>query len=434
MGHERRTAWALAVLVVAVALVAVGATASEPPTAESFGEGPYAGNTLVSEQGYQYGNGRVSVVTPAGETVWSFAPEDAMVFDAEQTPNGTILVSVGVDVAEGDCPAPYDEGRPGCIRNRVVELAYPDERVVWEYAWYDAYPENHEVHDADRLPSGDTVIADMGNDRVFVAAPNGSISWAWDATSRLGAGSRFWNETVPASERDRLRRQGPETDWTHLNDVDLLDNGNYLVSIRNFDVVVEIDPTTKRVVDVLGTPGETSTLDKQHNPDRLDETTLVADSENDRVVEYDADGERVWAFGGSRLLSWPRDADRLPNGNTLVTDSYNDRVIETDPDGEIVWAYRGAQMAYSADRLTVPERTGETVPGTRLDSRLEQLFRIERDARRVADWASFVFPAWVGAPELAGIALGTLALAWLVLDAVVVAIRRRLSSGERGRI
>ena len=35
--------------------------------------------------------------------------------------------------------------------------------------------ENHEVHDADRLPGGGTAIADVGNDRAFVVNQSGKI-------------------------------------------------------------------------------------------------------------------------------------------------------------------------------------------------------------------------------------------------------------------
>ena len=50
-------------------------------------------------------------------------------------------------------------------------------------------------------------------------------------------------------------------------------------------------------------------------------------------------------------LDWPRDADRLPNGNTLITDSRNGRIIEVTPSGEVVWSYGGLKVPYDADLL-----------------------------------------------------------------------------------
>jgi len=61
----------------------------------------------------------------------------------------------------------------------------------------------------------------------------------------------------------------------------------------------------------------------------------------------------VWEYcpQGASSLNWPRDADRLANGNTLITDSKNGRVIEVTPEGDVVWEFRDLRMPYEADRL-----------------------------------------------------------------------------------
>ena len=80
----------------------------------------------------------------------------------------------------------------------------------------------------------------------------------------------------------------------------------------------------------------------------------MADSENDRVVEYarESEGEwrRTWELSGG--FNWPRDADRLPNGNTLITDTLNQRVLEVTPRGEVVWEYYAPWAPYDAERLS----------------------------------------------------------------------------------
>ncbi len=58
-------------------------------------------------------------------------------------------------------------------------------------------------------------------------------------------------------------------------------------------------------------------------------------------------------------FNWPRDADRLENGNTLITDSLNKRLVEVNRSGETVWSYNTPEVPYEAERL--PE--GETVGG-----------------------------------------------------------------------
>jgi hypothetical protein len=119
--------------------------------------------------------------------------------------------------------------------------------------------------------------------------------------------------------------------------------------------VIVIDRETNEIVWRLGRDGAHDVLHEQHNPDLLRgpggrPTVLVSDSENDRVVEYTYDGtwNRTWVLTG---LNWPRDADRLPNGNTLVTDTLNHRVIEVTPRGAVVWEVDAPWAPYDAERV-----------------------------------------------------------------------------------
>jgi hypothetical protein len=68
----------------------------------------------------------------------------------------------------------------------------------------------------------------------------------------------------------------------------------------------------------------------------------------------------VWTLreAGGLRLQWPRDADRLPNGNTLVTDSLNRRVFEVTPEGRVVWSYGTPLIPYEADPIPDGERAG----------------------------------------------------------------------------
>jgi hypothetical protein len=115
----------------------------------------------------------------------------------------------------------------------------------------------------------------------------------------------------------------------------------------------------------------------EHNPDfvPVDDggpAVLVADSENNRVVEYqreDGEWQRTWRWSDAGL-QWPRDADRLPDGNTLVTDSNGDRVLEVDPSGEVVWSIDVA-FPYEAERLSTGDESsgGESAASQGLESR-----------------------------------------------------------------
>jgi outer membrane protein assembly factor BamB len=423
---NRRLLVPAVVLLLAVALlVGQAATAPSPTQAPEGGEGAYPGETLVAVQAYGWfdqDNGSVFTVAQNGTKTWEYDPPHAYVFDAEALDDGNVMVAFGqTPLAENvRCPDEYYSGeRPagqnGCIYNRVVEVNPDTNEVVWEHSWYDAFPTHHEVHDADRLDNGETVIIDMGNDRTFTVDQAGEITWQWNATEHLSEGTPFWEEHVaplPGSEREEFRRSGPESDWTHMNDVDRLQNGNFQMSIRNFDTTIEVDRESGEIVDVIGAPTRHEVMNEQHNPNRLEQhgTLLVADSENDRVVEIDAETEEVvWEYDGTgsgKKLAWPRDADRLPNGNTLVTDSRNFRVIEVGPNGSVVWSHSLADsrgIVYEADRLgppddPLPEEPDNVPAGGELESRSSG--GPGATVATVESWLGFVFPPWVGLLEV----------------------------------
>ncbi|WP_435361068.1 hypothetical protein [Haloarchaeobius sp. DFWS5] len=314
-------------------------------------------NTLVGLQGYA-DEGRAVELSPTGEVVWEYRADD--VFDAEAVNETTVQVSTAETVADESCPEPYaSDDYDGCVRNALKHVDRDTKDLVWEYAWYDVEKHEHELHDADRyLVDGEPryAMVDMGNDRVFAVDSAGEIVWQWNASDTY----------------ERPEGMDVEGDWTHVNDVDRVEPGVFQVSLRNFDTVAELhvaDDGSVSVEPVLGPnqyEGQAGPLYEQHNPDRLDDgSLLVADSEHDRVVEFDPSGEKVWEAGGSATFDWPRDADRLPNGHTLVADSYNDRVVELNQKGEVVWAVRTGSLPYEADRVTPrdPAAADGSAPG-----------------------------------------------------------------------
>lgn len=425
----------LALLIVIAGLGFQSATASPAGTGVTQTDaGQYPGQTLITVQSFRSftaNNGRAFVVDQNGTLIWQYDPADSRVFDGEQLQNGNLLFSVATAVPAADCPPTVQATNrfpENCVKNRVVEIDPRTDQIEWEYAWYDAFIHWHEVHDADRLPTGETAVIDMGNDRAFTVNQAGNITWEWNARDKLGPGSDFWTEYVPADSADQYRPSGPESDWTHMNDIDHLANGNFQVSIRNFDVVIELNPETNRITAVIGRPGQHGLMHEQHDPNRLaGETLLIADSENNRLVEYDlTDRQEVWAYYGTeKRLQWPRDADRLPNGNTLIVDSRNNRVIEINPDGEVVWEYSLEQevgLIYDAERLGLPEEP-DAVPTGRDLATTDSVGIVTGVVSVIESWAGFVFPAWVRFPELLLLAISILlglALAvdgaWFVYD------------------
>ncbi|WP_440010237.1 aryl-sulfate sulfotransferase [Halomicrococcus sp. SG-WS-1] len=421
MNRPRVRYLAAAFVVLAAVLGIQAVTADQEVKAETVAEGPYEGHTLISVQSYKLNGRLIEVNTSTNDVVWEYDPPNSRVFDAEQLENGNVLVAVTTKLPPSKCPEEHLQvASKQCIQAKVLELDYPSKEVVWNYSWYDEYITHHEVHDVDRLSNGETAIIDMGNDRAFTVNQQGEITWEWQAENHLAEGTEFHRKYGGPPD------PGGEKDWTHMNDIDKLENGNFQISVRNFDVVIEVSPETNEIVDVVGRPGNHAVMNEQHNPDRLEgsDHLLVADSQNDRVVELNATtGDVVWKYGGKSLLHWPRDADRLPNGNTLITDTFNNRVVEINPDGEVVWRYEGVMMPYSADRMTVPENSTDTVPATQFDSHFRDPNAATGMLQQAEAYAAFVFPGWVRLPELVTMAAMVVVALWLLGELVVGAYR-----------
>lgn len=243
-----------------------------------------------------------------------------------------------------------------------------------EYVWLERFGEPEtdgnphivDAHDADMINDHEIAIVDKGQGHERIVVYNrtrGETVWEW----------RFENHT----EAFPRNGGGPADDWTHVNDIEAIGEDQFMISVRNFDQVAFVNRTTGEVEQVLGEDDNYEILNEQHNPDFLrgsdgERTVLVADSENDRVVEYAYDNEteeweRVWSVTG---MNEPRDADRLPNGNTLIADRMGHRLVEVTPQGNVVWEVYTPWEPYDAERGT-DESEGPTMREQGVDGRYE---------------------------------------------------------------
>ena len=156
-------------------------------------------------------------------------------------------------------------------------------------------------------------------------------------------------------------------DPMHLNDVEIFpehleegvfSHGDIMLSIRNINSVVVIDPDTLRIKHMA-----TGMFLRQHDPDFTSGNTYTLfDNRNlgpkpgkfelrSRILEitaHPAGGvEQVReVFRGQTSPSfYSRTKGRhqiLPNGNALIVVSDEGRVLELAPDGALVWEYRNA--------------------------------------------------------------------------------------------
>ncbi len=260
------------------------------------------GTTLLADN-HKRGEPRIVELNMKGEIIWEYVLPSHLRrytnpgFDVELLPSNNVLfVLPGKGI--------YEINRKG--------------KVVWSHL------DKKVSHDADRLPSGNTLYVfgnedKKGDPQVKEVNSSGKIVWSWYAKDQF--------DKSPYKD---LYDQG----WTHTNAVTRLENGNTLISPRNFNALVEVDPQG-RVTKIIGE----DYLKGQHDPEILPNgNILVANHvKPHEIIEIDSKtGEIIWRFAILNRKMWPvRDANRLPNGNTLITGTT--RLIEITSDREVVW-------------------------------------------------------------------------------------------------
>jgi len=289
----------------------------------------WPGTTLLADN-HKPERPRMIEVNMRGEITWEYRlPQNLKRynnpgFDGEHLPSGNILILLpGYGV--------YELNRDG--------------EIVWSYI------DRKVSHDADRLPNGNTLVVFGSGDQVNDAqvkeiSPEGKIVWSWYARD-------YFNK---APYKD-IADQG----WTHTNAVTRMPNGNMLISPRNFDILVEVDPQGA----LVRTIGE-GMFDGQHDPEVLPSGNILLANHGrpHRAIEFDPTTSKVvWSTKGfAREFAPVRDANRLPNGNTLITATT--KIVEITPAGEVVWqltlkglTFRGLEGSrlgfYKAERINI---------------------------------------------------------------------------------
>ncbi len=271
--------------------------------------------------------------------------------DVDPSPAGDRTVTYVA--SNGQLDADRCAGDSECMLNVIERVNLSTGNVTRLHTRYSKNTGSTQIHDVDRVNDSVFLVGDIiYPDGVYmVNTTTGERIWTWNVSEAYepGSGGRYPN------------------DWTHLNDVAYLDDGRVMANLRNQDQVVFIDPGEGVQENwTLGVDDDHGILYEQHNPDyvpaeRGGPALVVADSENNRIVEYqrrDGEWERSWTWSDPEL-AWPRDADRLPNGNTLIIDSHGQRLLEVNRSGAIVWEQSFPNGGYDIERpSTGDESTG----------------------------------------------------------------------------
>lgn len=379
------------------------------------------GVTVITGQGFGGGNSLMAF----GEEgrILYYENRRHKYFDVDPVPNTEMTVIV---VSNEEPSASSCNSTVPCQRDTIERINLSTGERELLHTFVDT---GGETHDADLIGPNRLLVAGLERNRVYVVnTSTGIIEWQWNVRTALprssGNGGAGW-----------------PTDWTHLNDVEQLPDGRYMVSLRNQDRVVFVDPAHGLDSSwTLGSEDDRDTLYEQHNPDFIPESrggpaVLVADSHNNRVIEYqrtNGSWQESWVWEDERM-AWPRDADRLPNGHTLIVDSNGGRVIEVNQSGSIVWQVE-ADSIYDAERLWTGDesaggrsaeslglnsRTVEDAGNCRVDCAFELAVNAVREVVPIKyrNAAAFVLPGWFGWPEVFALAAMLLAGGlWAVLE------------------
>jgi DNA-binding beta-propeller fold protein YncE len=386
-------------------------------------------NTLVVDVGAH----RVVEVTPAKEVVWATA-EDARLKGPRHAvrlaTGGTLVVDTGnnrlVEIDPAGNPG-WTYGEMGCSGNGLFKPSYvnvlgngrllvadtgnhrvievdPAKGVTWQYGNANnrlgggqgsGVNQLNEPSAATRLPNGNTLVVDAGNQRVLEIDQLGGVVWTYKGMNVTGGAGvkdpvlakrvsdgnvliagrqgicevdrdlaiQWEYHLVPthspaknaASAAVRAEAAAPAPQQLRVaaeSDVPIQLPNRFLQADRSHNRIWEVDRQKEIVWQYTGMAAAGSDrgqLDRPHYARRLrNGNTLITDTGHHRVLEVTPQGAMVWEFGqfgklgaGAKQLANPRSAERLTNADTLIADQSNKRVIEVSPAGEIVWSYEG---------------------------------------------------------------------------------------------
>ncbi len=231
------------------------------------------------------------------------------------------------------------------LANRIFEYNATEKREVWTFgsnrpgtpSYLDRPVDAYIYKESDLFK---ILITDQGRNRVLkIDKESQSVTWFYGDPN--GA---------PGSETGRLNSPTDAQKIPDRAEILIADTGNNRVLI--------VDENSKAIIWEFGTGELASPVDVEYVPE-LD-AVLIADQSQHRVILVQrSDKTVIRQFGvkgvpasGSAGLNAPTDADYLSNGNILIADTNNERLIEVNAAGEIVWQFhRPLAALQDADRL-----------------------------------------------------------------------------------
>lgn len=265
-------------------------------------------------------------------------------------PNGSLITLA--------MPSDKVEGQRGLNGQSAAcyELDW-DSHITWRYD----DPWIH--HDYQRLPNGNTLLVkwmelpkslvskvkggyhadgddpkSMLGDAVIEVTPDGEIVKEWKSwqhfNTRTEVGGPFYHRK----------------EWSHCNSISLAPNGDWLMSFRKLDTIMQINPKSGKI---RWKWGDGVTIASQHDVKYATGSTITifdngcfrkSGMQYSRVLEIDAKTKAVlWEYADDPPFSFftlmGGSADVLPNNNVLICETAKGQFFEVTRDKKVVWEY-----------------------------------------------------------------------------------------------
>jgi len=272
-------------------------------------------------------NNRVVVIDTTHKILWHFGDGSSVAGpNSIVGPNDAERVGSFTLIAGTGAPAGTEPTCPqGCPDNRVIIVDHRGQ-IVWQY--------------------GVAGVAGSGfnqlNSPVFnVFLPNGHILIVDQGNERVIEVEVITHKIVWQYGQTRVIGSG-FNQLSNPNSAELLANGHILIADENNNRVIEVN-REHEIVWSYGNPLNTKILSGAAFASRLlNGNTLITDSNNNRIIEINASKQLVFLFStvnrpGSIKMPLPKRAVRLRDGLTLISDQFNDQVIAVNRVGQIVF-------------------------------------------------------------------------------------------------
>jgi hypothetical protein len=222
----------------------------------------------------------------------------------------------------------YEIGHEGKPRWKIENLAFPT--------------------DAQVLPGERVLIAEMNGGRVTERDFKGKILWEKQVNMPLSCQRLPNGNTFIATRNELLEydRAGKEVFKHTMGDFGVYGG----VKLRNnqYGMITQFGAFVR--LDAAGKEQKSITISQNIGLAAVDALpsgrVVVPIWGESKVVEFDADGKRVW----EATANTPASAVRLPNGNTLVACNGSQEVIELDRNGKKVWEHKANGNPWRARR------------------------------------------------------------------------------------